>query len=369
MQLSGEIEVLCKPRILRVTCSRRFHKLCMGIFLLCSLLPSAAEGVDASECPCLDNGGQPTQRCPCDVAGCYRDCVDVLCPSFPQCTFECSRRCYCGTGAPLCPTHEDPGPTPTAAPTCAGDCDDDGRTTVDEVLQGVSVVLGMATVDTCQTIDRNGDGQGTIEEVVKALNTALYGCVRSASTAPTATPSPVLSSTRTVTSTPTPITDPVLQGLIDVLDTLCFDRGFIHGVWATGHDGSYSFSCLPGPGHATAGSLTLLADPLAASEALDVRLAAHSPDSSHTYEFHGLPALQWERDVDLLPFNDRPEYHGVVWVAGCWLVDVNAFDDTHFWLLPPTVLSEALFKDLVETDLIGDCPEGESTHRDGKLGD
>lgn len=141
---------------------------------------SFAAEVDASDCPCLDNGGQPTQRCPCDVARCYDDCVDVLCPSFPQCTFECSRRCYCGTGAPLCPTHEDPGPTPTAAPTCAGDCDDDGRTTVDEVLQGVGVVLGMVTMDNCRNLDRNGDGQITIEEIVKALNAALYGCVRSA---------------------------------------------------------------------------------------------------------------------------------------------------------------------------------------------
>jgi hypothetical protein len=47
--------------------------------------------------------------------------------------------------------------------------------------------------------------------------------------------------------------------------------------------------------------------------------------------------------------------------AGCWLVDIHAFDDTRFRLLPPKTASGALFKGLVETSLIGGCPEGAGT--------
>lgn len=66
-------------------------------------------------CRCLANGGHPSPRgCPCDVQSCYQDCVEDLCPSFPQCTLECSLRCTCEANYPQCPTHEDPGPTPYA---------------------------------------------------------------------------------------------------------------------------------------------------------------------------------------------------------------------------------------------------------------
>ena len=71
-------------------------------------------GTDA-QCPCLQNGGQPGPgECPCDVGQCYAACVADLCPGTPQCTLECSFRCSCNSAPPGCPTHEDPGPTPTA---------------------------------------------------------------------------------------------------------------------------------------------------------------------------------------------------------------------------------------------------------------
>lgn len=158
-------------------------------FLSLMLSPIFARAfAEGSDCPCLANGGQPTQRCACDVQQCYAACVETLCPGFPRCTFECSRRCSCEPNLPLCPSHEDPGPTPTAAPTCAGDCDDDGRTTVDEVLRGVSIVVGSAAVASCRNTDRNGDGRVTVEEVIRAVNAALYSCGPLAR--PVTTPSP-----------------------------------------------------------------------------------------------------------------------------------------------------------------------------------
>jgi hypothetical protein len=71
-------------------------------------------------------------------------------------------------------------PTRTAPPTasvaaCAGDCDDDGETTVDEILRLVAEALG--THDTgCPAGDANSDRQITVDEIVAAVQRALGGC-------------------------------------------------------------------------------------------------------------------------------------------------------------------------------------------------
>jgi hypothetical protein len=36
-----------------------------------------------------------------------------------------------------------------AAPTCVGDCDDDGTVTVDEIVKGVNIALGELPLDQC----------------------------------------------------------------------------------------------------------------------------------------------------------------------------------------------------------------------------
>lgn len=75
-----------------------------------------------------------------------------------------------------------PTPTATATPTpptpitCVGDCGDDGAVTVDEIIRGVNIALGTASVGSCGAFDVNGDNAVTVDEIVKAVNAALNGC-------------------------------------------------------------------------------------------------------------------------------------------------------------------------------------------------
>jgi hypothetical protein len=65
-----------------------------------------------------------------------------------------------------------------ATAACPGDCDEDGEVRVNELIIGVSIALGSATVDQCTSIDANSDGFVTIDEIVSAVNVALAGCPR-----------------------------------------------------------------------------------------------------------------------------------------------------------------------------------------------
>ena len=59
---------------------------------------------------------------------------------------------------------------------CTGDCDGDGAVTIDEVLKGVNIALGLAPLHECSAFDCNSDGQVTVDCLVKAINAALNGC-------------------------------------------------------------------------------------------------------------------------------------------------------------------------------------------------
>lgn len=74
-----------------------------------------------------------------------------------------------------------PEPKPTASPTpevlsCLGDCDDDANVTVDEILRGVGMALGLSTVDDCPAFDGNGDHAISVDEIIGAVVKALEGC-------------------------------------------------------------------------------------------------------------------------------------------------------------------------------------------------
>jgi hypothetical protein len=87
-----------------------------------------------------------------------------------------------------------PTPTSTASPTttptathtfhatatpqpCAGDCDGDHNVTVDELVRGLNIALGDASLDVCPAMDRNHDGSVSVNELVVAVNSALSGCM------------------------------------------------------------------------------------------------------------------------------------------------------------------------------------------------
>jgi hypothetical protein len=83
---------------------------------------------------------------------------------------------------------------------CAGDCDDDHRTTIDELARGVGMSLGDVPLSSCPSFDADGTGSIEAPEVVKAVLSALHGCGRASTPTPetpVATPSPTLTPTGT----------------------------------------------------------------------------------------------------------------------------------------------------------------------------
>jgi hypothetical protein len=74
---------------------------------------------------------------------------------------------------------------------CAGDCNRDGAVTIDELIQGVAIILGSQPLTSCPVLDEDGSGDVTIAELIRSVATALAGC----GAAPTATPSPSATAT------------------------------------------------------------------------------------------------------------------------------------------------------------------------------
>jgi len=96
---------------------------------------------------------------------------------------------------------------------CPGDCDGSGSVTIDELIQGIDIALGVLPIARCTRMDHNGDGEVTVEELLIAVNAALSGCPLPEATetpltpeapSPTATINPSATSTAAApTSTPT----------------------------------------------------------------------------------------------------------------------------------------------------------------------
>jgi hypothetical protein len=77
------------------------------------------------------------------------------------------------------PTMPTPTITPTFAPVpCVGDCDDNGDIAITELITGVSIALGNATIDVCPEFDANGSRRVEINELIIAVSGALRGCVQ-----------------------------------------------------------------------------------------------------------------------------------------------------------------------------------------------
>lgn len=58
---------------------------------------------------------------------------------------------------------------------CPADCNQDGTSTIDEIIVCLDVALG-APPQSCPTCDLNGDGRVSIDEIVSSVDTLLHGC-------------------------------------------------------------------------------------------------------------------------------------------------------------------------------------------------
>lgn len=59
---------------------------------------------------------------------------------------------------------------------CAGDCNHDRKTAIDELVTGVGIALGTTRLSRCPVIDLSGDGGADVSELVRAVRDALGGC-------------------------------------------------------------------------------------------------------------------------------------------------------------------------------------------------
>jgi hypothetical protein len=73
-------------------------------------------------------------------------------------------------------------PTGTSAPAgaaqtgCVGACDGGHEVTIDMLLKGVNILLGVLSLEECATLDADGGGAVTVDELLQAVNNALNGC-------------------------------------------------------------------------------------------------------------------------------------------------------------------------------------------------
>lgn len=62
-------------------------------------------------------------------------------------------------------------------PRCAGDCNEDGRVTIEELVLAVRALLEEQNTESCWQVDYSGDGTVTVDEIVRAVRQALGECL------------------------------------------------------------------------------------------------------------------------------------------------------------------------------------------------
>ena len=89
----------------------------------------------------------------------------------------------------------------------SGDCNDDTRVAVNELVSCVNIALGLERLETCVGADPNEDGRVSVDELVDAVGDSLGN--------PTSTPTQTATPThsRTPPATPTATMSPPMQGL------------------------------------------------------------------------------------------------------------------------------------------------------------
>jgi hypothetical protein len=96
---------------------------------------------------------------------------------------ETGRTTATPTRTPVTPVTETPTATPlgsatdTPAPSgCAGDCDGNNVTSVNELIRAVNIALSVQPVSACPAADLDGDGTVAINELITSVRAALDGC-------------------------------------------------------------------------------------------------------------------------------------------------------------------------------------------------
>lgn len=59
---------------------------------------------------------------------------------------------------------------------CAGDCNEDGIVSLDEVVTGVGIALGRIPLSRCQPLDADADEEASVMELIDAVRIELNGC-------------------------------------------------------------------------------------------------------------------------------------------------------------------------------------------------
>jgi hypothetical protein len=99
----------------------------------------------------------------------------------------------CGSAWATTPTIPPPTPTPTSTPPtppCVGDCNTDGAVTIDELILGVNITLGITYIGACPNLAESLCLGLECFPLMVAVNNALHGC-------PTPAPTPTLPHGRT----------------------------------------------------------------------------------------------------------------------------------------------------------------------------
>ena len=101
------------------------------------------------------------EACVCDIDEfCCSEFWDPGCAEDLAVSAECAAVCQClGPGGP-----------------CVGDCNQNGVVAINELIIGVRISLGEASLALCPAFDADGDGQVRINELIRGVNAALSGC-------------------------------------------------------------------------------------------------------------------------------------------------------------------------------------------------
>jgi hypothetical protein len=59
---------------------------------------------------------------------------------------------------------------------CYGDCNDDGKVGIDELVLGTDITLGRAPIEQCGLLDGDFDGTSSIGDLTAAVHASLNGC-------------------------------------------------------------------------------------------------------------------------------------------------------------------------------------------------